>query len=73
MTSGQAPSSNNQKWLVLSAVSVGAFISTLSGSIVNISLPAIADDLGVGISDIEWIAVDLPADRRASSDLRSFG
>jgi EmrB/QacA subfamily drug resistance transporter len=57
VTSGQGSSSNNQKWLVLSAVSVGAFISTLSGSIVNISLPAIADDLGVGISDIEWIVV----------------
>jgi EmrB/QacA subfamily drug resistance transporter len=57
VTSGQGSSSNNLKWLVLSAVSVGAFISTLSGSIVNISLPAIADDLGVGISDIEWIVV----------------
>ena len=42
---------------MLSAVSVGTFISTLSGSIVNISLPTIADDLGVGISDIEWIVV----------------
>ena len=55
MTSGRAPTSS--KWLVLSAVSVGTFISTLSGSIVNISLPTIADDLGVGISDIEWIVV----------------
>jgi MFS family permease len=56
-TSGQDSSPNNRKWLVLSAVSVGAFISTLSGSIVNISLPTIAEDLGVGISDIEWIVV----------------
>src|SRR5215203_6481126 len=58
VTSGQdASPPNNRKWLVLSAVSVGAFISTLSGSIVNISLPTIADDFGVGISDIEWIVV----------------
>ncbi|MDQ3863950.1 MAG: MFS transporter, partial [Actinomycetota bacterium] len=57
MTSGQDSSSKNRKWLVLTAVSVGAFISTLSSSIVNISLPTIADDLGVGISDIEWIVV----------------
>jgi EmrB/QacA subfamily drug resistance transporter len=42
---------------VLSAVSVGTFISTLSGSIVNISLPTIAQDFGVGISEIEWIVV----------------
>ena len=57
MTSEQASPPNNGKWLVLSAVSVGAFISTLSGSIVNISLPTIADDLRVDISDIEWIVV----------------
>ena len=58
MTSGQESAPNHRrKWLVLSAVSVGAFISTLSGSIVNISLPTIADDLGVGISDVEWIVV----------------
>jgi hypothetical protein len=37
MTVGQANSVDNRKWLVLSAVSVGTFISTLSGSIVNIS------------------------------------
>src|SRR5215218_5569495 len=57
VTSGQDSSPKNRKWLVLSAVSVGAFISTMSGSIVNISLPTIADDFGVGISDIEWIVV----------------
>ena len=57
MTVGQANSVGNQKWLVLSAVSVGTFISTLSGSIVNISLPTIAHDFGVGIPEIEWIVV----------------
>jgi EmrB/QacA subfamily drug resistance transporter len=57
VTSEQVPSQSNRKWLALSAVSVGAFISTLSGSIVNISLPTIADQLGVGISDVEWIVV----------------
>src|SRR5215204_2291741 len=57
VASRQDLSPKNRKWLVLTAVSVGAFISTLSGSIVNISLPTIADDFGVGISDIEWIVV----------------
>src|SRR5829696_2199923 len=57
MTVGQANSMDNRKWLVLSAVSVGTFISTLSGSIVNISLPTIAHDFGVGITEIEWIVV----------------
>ena len=54
---GQTNSVDNRKWLVLSAVSVGTFISTLSGSIVNISLPTIAHDFGVGIPEIEWIVV----------------
>ncbi len=57
MTVGQADAPNNRKWLVLSAVSIGTFLSTLSGSIVNISLPTIAHDFGVGISEIEWIVV----------------
>ena len=57
MTVGQTNSMDNRKWLVLSAVSVGTFISTLSGSIVNISLPTIAHDFGVGIPEIEWIVV----------------
>jgi EmrB/QacA subfamily drug resistance transporter len=46
-----------RKWLVLSTVSVGTFMATLDGSIVNISLPTIAQDFGVGVSDIEWVVV----------------
>ena len=32
-------------------------MATLDGSIVNISLPTIAQDFGVGVSDIEWVVV----------------
>lgn len=42
---------------MLSTVSVGTFMATLDGSIVNISLPTIARDFGVGVSDIEWVVV----------------
>jgi EmrB/QacA subfamily drug resistance transporter len=45
------------KWIVLSAVSLGTFMSTLNASIVNISLPAIADDFEIGISEVEWVVV----------------
>ena len=45
------------KWIVLSAVSLGTFMSTLNASIVNISLPTLASDFNVGISDIEWVLV----------------
>jgi len=45
------------KWLVLSTVSIGTFMATLDGSIVNISLPKIQQAFGVNLSAIEWIVV----------------
>ena len=44
-------------WVVLSAVSVGTFMATLNTSIVNISLPVIAGDFGVGVSEVEWVVI----------------
>ncbi|HLI52269.1 MAG TPA: MFS transporter, partial [Thermomicrobiaceae bacterium] len=46
-----------QKWLVLIAVSIGTFMATLDGSIVNISLPKIQEAFGVNLSTIEWVVV----------------
>lgn len=46
-----------QKWLVLIAVSIGTFMATLDGSIVNIALPTIQEDFGVHLSTIEWVVV----------------
>ena len=43
--------------MVLSAVSLGTFMSTLNASIVNISLPTLANDFDVSIPDIEWVVV----------------
>ncbi|HEU5423685.1 MAG TPA: MFS transporter [Nitrolancea sp.] len=45
------------KWFVLSVVSVGTFMATLDGSIVNISLPTIQSAFGVSLSAIEWVVV----------------
>ncbi len=45
------------KWLILSSVSLGTFMATLDGSIVNISLPKIADAFGIGIPTVEWVSV----------------
>jgi EmrB/QacA subfamily drug resistance transporter len=47
----------DRKWLILSSVSLGTFMATLDGSIVNISLPKIQDAFGVGISTVEWVSV----------------
>src|SRR5512143_779669 len=48
---------DRQKWLILSSVSVGTFMATLDGSIVNISLPKIQEAFGVDLATIEWVVV----------------
>ncbi len=46
------------KWVVLALAAVGAFMTTLDASIVNISLPSIALSFGVPLSGaIEWIII----------------
>ncbi len=46
------------KWVVLVLAGIGAFMTTLDSSIVNISLPAIAHSFGVSLSgSVEWIII----------------
>jgi len=47
----------SRKWLVLSSVSVGTFMATLDGSIVNISLPYIQQGFGISLVAVEWVVV----------------
>ncbi len=47
----------DRKWLILSSVSLGTFMATLDGSIVNISLPKIQSAFGIEISTVEWVSV----------------
>jgi len=42
---------------VLSAVSVGTFMATLDGSIVNIALPSIGQAFGIDLATVEWVVV----------------
>ncbi len=42
---------------MLSAVSVGTFMATLDGSIVNIALPSIAGAFGIDLAAVEWVVV----------------
>jgi EmrB/QacA subfamily drug resistance transporter len=48
---------DRRRWLVLSAVSVGTFMATLDGSIVNIALPSIGRAFGIDLVDVEWVVV----------------
>src|SRR5256885_3883341 len=45
----------NRKWWTLVAVSVGLFMIMLDNTVVNVSLPSIQQDLGIGISELEWV------------------
>ncbi|MFL5625766.1 MAG: MFS transporter, partial [Ktedonobacteraceae bacterium] len=46
------------KWVVLAIVAIGVFMATLDTSIVNISLPTIAQAFGVPLSGaIEWVII----------------
>lgn len=42
-------------WIAFSAVSVGTFMSTLDGSIVNVALPTLGVELNARIDRLEWI------------------
>ena len=45
----------NKKWWTLAAVSFGLFMIMLDNTVVNVALPAIQEDLGVGLSELEWV------------------
>lgn len=44
-----------RKWWTLAAVSFGLFMIMLDNTVVNVALPSIQKDLGVGLSELEWI------------------
>ncbi len=44
-----------RKWLILINISISIFMATLDGSIVNIALPTISEQLSSSISSIQWV------------------
>jgi EmrB/QacA subfamily drug resistance transporter len=47
--------SENRKWWTLGAVAVGLFMIMLDNTVVNVALPSIQQDLGAGLSELQWI------------------
>jgi EmrB/QacA subfamily drug resistance transporter len=45
----------NRKWWTLAAVSFGLFMIMLDNTVVNVALPSIRRDLGISISELEWV------------------
>jgi EmrB/QacA subfamily drug resistance transporter len=46
---------DTRKWFTLAAVAFGLFMIMLDNTVVNVALPSIQRDLGVGLSELEWI------------------
>jgi EmrB/QacA subfamily drug resistance transporter len=44
----------NRKWWTLGALSFALFMVMLDNTVVNVALPAIQKDLGIGVSELEW-------------------
>jgi EmrB/QacA subfamily drug resistance transporter len=44
----------NRKWWTLGALSFALFMIMLDNTIVNVALPAIQRDLGIGVAELEW-------------------
>lgn len=49
------PQIQNHRWLILVAVCLFTFMSTLDGSIVNIALPVMSKDLNIPMNQAEWV------------------
>jgi EmrB/QacA subfamily drug resistance transporter len=45
----------NRKWWTLVAVAFGLFMIMLDNTIVNVALPSIQRDLGLKVSELEWV------------------
>src|SRR5262249_22817149 len=45
----------NRKWWTLAAVSFGLFMIMLDNTVVNVALPSIRADLGISISELDWV------------------
>ncbi len=49
------PAIQKHRWLILVAVCLFTFMSTLDGSIVNIALPVISKDIVIPMNQAEWV------------------
>ena len=46
---------DTRKWFTLAAVSFGLFMIMLDNTVVNVALPAIQQDLGADLSELQWV------------------
>jgi EmrB/QacA subfamily drug resistance transporter len=47
----------SRKWYVMAAVSMGVFLGTIDGSIVNVALPTLVRDLNTQFAVVQWVVL----------------
>lgn len=47
----------SRKWLVMAAVAMAIFLATIDSSIVNVALPTLVRELGVGFPTVQWVVL----------------
>ena len=47
----------SRRWWVMAAVAPGVFLATIDGSIVNIALPSLVQDLNQPLTVVEWVVL----------------
>jgi EmrB/QacA subfamily drug resistance transporter len=47
----------SRKWYVMSAVAMGIFLATIDGSIVNVALPTLVDELSTNFATVQWVVL----------------
>ncbi len=52
-----APPDYSRKWFVMAAVAMGVLLATIDGSIVNVALPTLVDELDTTFPLVQWVAL----------------
>ncbi len=47
----------SRKWYVFAGVAMGIFLSTIDGSIVNVALPTLVQELDAHLATVEWVVL----------------
>ncbi len=47
----------SKKWHVMSAIAMGIFLATIDGSIVNVALPTLTNELNTDFSSVQWVVL----------------
>jgi hypothetical protein len=53
--SGSMPDDSNYKWIAAAVVMVGAIMSILDQTVVNVALPSLERDFHTSLTDIQWV------------------